>query len=227
MQTVGDYCSFEKAVEHLADRWIFLIVRELAMHGPRGFNAIVEGLPGINRSVLSRRLHTLEDLGLIVRASGPRGRIAPYRLSRAGEQLVPTLRALNRWAEQWVPEDPAAAQVDTDVITFWLSRRADPSSLPDSAAVLEFQPNGPDSQRMWLVLERGVEPSLCIEDPLLPEQRYVHVEADPPALYPLARGLMDWYSALAAGDVRLFGEPGLVRSVPTWFRPPEAATSAA
>ena len=47
-----DYCAFTKAVEHLGDRWSFLIVRELAMIGAQGFNILATGLPGhISRSV--------------------------------------------------------------------------------------------------------------------------------------------------------------------------------
>ena len=33
-----EYCSFTKAVEYLGDRWSLLIMRELAMGGPLGFN---------------------------------------------------------------------------------------------------------------------------------------------------------------------------------------------
>lgn len=223
MQVAGDFCAFEKAAEHLADRWIFMIVRELALHGPRGFNALVEGLPGINRSVLSRRLRLLEEMGLVIRESDAKRRKKPYRLARAGEQFIPTLHALKEWAEQWAPEDPAIAELDHDVIPFWLSRRAVPDSLPDPAAVLVFQVGGPRTQQAWLVLERGAEPSLCIEDPLLPEHRYIHVEADAAALYPISRGEIGWRNAIDSSRVRLWGEPGLIRSLPGWFRPPSTA----
>jgi DNA-binding HxlR family transcriptional regulator len=218
MQAVGDFCAFEKAVEHLADRWSFLIVRELALLGPRGFNALADGLPGVSRSVLARRLRKLEDLGIIVRIAGESKRGVPYRLSRAGRELVPTLRSLSRWAERWAPEDPAAADHDPDVITFWVSRRAEPARLPDPSAVLVFQTGGPRSQPVWLVLERDAEPSICIEDPLLPEHRYVHVEADAAALYPISRGQAEWQAAIDAHRVRLFGEPSLIRALPGWFR---------
>jgi hypothetical protein len=90
---------------------------------------------------------------------------------------------------------------------------------------LAFQPGGPQSQQVWLVLERGTDPSLCIEDPLLPAHRYVHVEADFGALYPLSRGQMAWRSALAERRVRLYGEPELLRALPGWFRPPETVPS--
>jgi DNA-binding HxlR family transcriptional regulator len=219
MQVTGDFCSFEKAAEHLADRWIFLIVRELGLHGPRGFNALAAGLPCINRSVLSRRLRLLADMGLVVRSADRQHGGAPYRLTRAGEQFAPVLRALNAWAEDWVPEDPALAARDPDVIAFWLSRRADPDGLPDPAAVVVLQLGGPRSQPAWLVLERGAEPSLCLEDPLLPEGRYVHVEASGAALFPISRGDMTWRTAIASRRVRLFGEPALVQALPSWFRP--------
>ena len=32
------YCSFTKAIEHLGDRWSLLIVRQLGVFGPLGFN---------------------------------------------------------------------------------------------------------------------------------------------------------------------------------------------
>ncbi len=219
MHQVGDFCSYEKAVEHLADRWIFLIVRELAQHGSRGFNALVESLPGISRSVLARRLRKLEDFGLIVRDVAPHPRLAPYRLAPAGEQLVPTLLSLNDWAERWVPEDPVMAQYDPDVITFWLTRRVESEALPDPGAVLVFQMGGPQAQQAWLVLQRAAAASICVEDPLLPAHRYIHVEADAAALYPISRGLLGWDAAIRNRSVRLFGEPELVRALPTWFRP--------
>jgi len=88
------YCSFTKAIEHLGDRWNLLILRELAMLGPRGFNELVTGLPGrISRSVLSERLRRLENLGLVAHAGG-----TPYRLTAAGSDLIPTIASLRGWA---------------------------------------------------------------------------------------------------------------------------------
>ena len=213
----GDYCSFEKAVEHLGDRWSLLIVRELAMHGARGFNALADGLPGISRSVLVRRLRKLEDFGLIAREASIRPRHAPYRLAPAGERLVPTLQSLIEWADRWVPEDPAAARRDPDVITFWLTLRVDLGELPDPQVVVVFAPGGPHSQQAWLVLQHGATPSICVEDPGLPPDRYVYVEVDGDALYSISRGLRDWASAIADRSVHIYGTPELVRALPAWF----------
>jgi DNA-binding HxlR family transcriptional regulator len=218
----GQYCHFTKAVEHLGDRWSLLIVRELVIHGSRGFNGLAECLPRISRSVLARRLRKLEVLGLIVRDPSSRSRQAPYRLTPAGEQLTPTLLSLNSWAERWVPEDPALALVDPDVITFWLRHRVDEAALPQGQVVLAFDIRGPRPNRAWIVLDQGVEPSICIEDPGLALERYVYIEGDGAALYPIARGLRGWESAIADRSVQLFGEPDLVRALPGWFRPATA-----
>src|SRR5262245_25537624 len=99
----GEYCPLIKAVEYLGDRWSLLIVHGLALRGAQGFNALADGLPGISRSVLARRLRALEELGLLARAPAPGrpARAAPYQLAPAGEQLVPTLRSLFGWAQRW------------------------------------------------------------------------------------------------------------------------------
>ena len=222
MQPTSDYCSYTKAVEHLGDRWMLLILREVALQEAPGFNALVSSLPGISRSVLARRLRKLEVMGLIAREPSIRGKPAPYHLTPAGQQLMPTLISLSIWAERWVPEDPAAAQHDPDVITFWLTLRADVTALPERPAVLVFDTGGQPPQ-VWLVLERGSKPSLCVENPMLPDDRYIYVKAGHDALYPIARGARDWTEAIADRTVRLFGDPGLIRDLPTWFLPITAA----
>lgn len=228
MKPSGDYCSFTKAVEHLGDRWSLLIVRELASHESLGFNALADTLPSISRSVLARRLRKLEELGIIERSGrSVQARPAPHRLTPAGEQLVPTLMSLWSWAERWVPEDPAMVQRDPDVIMLWMTRRADPSTAPERHAVLEFDFAGPHGKKIWLVLERGAEPSICFEDPNLPPERYVHVEAEAATLYPISRGLREWASALADRSVALYGDPELVRAMPGWFRPADSMAQSA
>ena len=218
MTGFGEFCPYTKAVEHLGDRWSLLIVKELAMHGTRGFNALADGMPGVSRSVLSRRLRKLQELGLIARDPLVRSGVAPYRLAPAGEQLVPTLLSFDQWAHRWVPEDPALAQRDPDVIAFWLSNRAEPNGFPDRPVVVVLDISGPRPKKHWLVLEQGAPPSICIEDPCLAPERYIYVEADATALYAVSRGIRDWSAAAADGSIRLFGEPRLVAALPTWFR---------
>jgi DNA-binding HxlR family transcriptional regulator len=225
-----EYCAFTKAVEHVGDRWSLLIVRELAMFGPQGFNTLASGLPGrISRSVLVDRLRKLEDLGLVARDPSVPTRLAPYSLTPAGDQLVPTLMSLWEWAKHWVPEDPAIAQRDPMLILWWLRHRINAEAVPERQVAVELTMGGGDgvTTRNWLLVARGAEPELCLEDPELTEERYVYVEADAADLYPIARGSRSWAAALADGSVRAYGEPDLIAGLPGWFLGPSRSTSAA
>ena len=122
-----DYCSFTKAVEHLGDRWSLLILADLTLFGPQGFNALAIGLPGrISRSVLADRLHRLENMGLVTHL-GTSGKEDPYQLTAVGRGLDLTIRSLRGWAATWLPEDPGMVEQDPDIVLAWLSRRTEPA----------------------------------------------------------------------------------------------------
>ena len=213
------YCSFTKAIEHLGDRWSLLIVRELGMFGPQGFNDLVSGLPGrISRSVLADRLRRLETLGLVSRSHGPHPH-QTYRLTAVGEGLMATLGSLRAWADTWLPEDPDMLERDPDVVLGWLAQRADPDHAPRRPAVLEIQLHHRDDRRYWLVLQRGVEPYGCLTDPLLDENRYVYLECSMPALLAVARGRCAWSDQLEDGSITAAGDPVLLSRVVEWFEP--------
>jgi DNA-binding HxlR family transcriptional regulator len=213
------YCSFTKAIEHLGDRWSLLIVRELGMFGPQGFNDLVTGLPGrISRSVLADRLRRLETLGLVSRRDGPDPHPA-YRLTSVGQGLMATLGSLRAWADTWLPDDPDMLARDPDIVLGWLAQRADPDRVPGRPVVLELRLHHRYDRRYWLVLQRGAEPYGCLTDPLLDANRYVYLESSMPALLALARGRCDWSSAFEDGSVTAAGDPGLLSRVAGWFRP--------
>lgn len=213
------YCSYTKAIEHLGDRWSLLIVRELGMLGPQGFNDLVTGLPGrISRSVLADRLRRLETLGLVSHGDGQDPRPG-YHLTAVGQGLMATLGSLRAWADTWLPEDPGMLERDPDVVLGWLAQRADPDRVPGRPVVLELRLPHRLDLRYWLVLERGIEPYGCLTDPLLDESRYVYIEASMPALLALARGRCDWSDAFADGSVTAAGDPDLVNQVVRWFQP--------
>jgi DNA-binding HxlR family transcriptional regulator len=212
------YCSFTKAIEHLGDRWNLFILRELAIFGPQGFNDLATGLPGrISRSVLADRLRKLENLGLVAHAVG-----APYRLTAAGTDLVPTIQSLRGWAATWLPDDPDVVEHEPDVVLAWLARRAAPGRLPDRQVVIEFTTHHRREHRWWLVLQQGAEPYGCLHDPLLDPTRYVYVRAAITTLLALARGRRDWAQAVDDGTLVVSGDPKLAIQVTDWFAPADA-----
>jgi DNA-binding HxlR family transcriptional regulator len=223
-----EYCAFTKAVEHLGDRWSLLIVRELATFGPQGFNTLATGLPGrVSRSVLAAKLRKLEEIGLLARDPSVSGRSAPYCLTPAGEQLVPTLKSLWDWAEHWIPEDPAMARRDPMLVLWWLRHRVDPASAPKQQVAIEIDMREARPDRTWLLLARDTEPNVCLEDPMLGDERYVYVEAGTDDLLPIARGQRAWSDAIGDGSVSAYGPPELVLAMSDWFVAPSLVASAA
>ncbi len=210
------YCHFTKAIENLGERWTLLILGELVQWGPHGFNALVDALPGISRSVLAERLKRLEEFGLVARDAVVSGRAPGYRVTAAGEQLRPVLMELNNWSERWVPEDPAVAERDPDLLVWWIAHRIAPDAVPSTRVVMDIDIRGTGSKR-WLVLEPGQGASACPTDPMLGPDHYVFIEATPEALQPVARGLRSWSAAIADGSIHVSGAPALVRALPDWF----------
>jgi DNA-binding HxlR family transcriptional regulator len=76
----------------IGDRWILLIVREL-LTGPRRFGELLDGLPGIATNLLTDRLRTMQDNGLVTRTETDR-----YALTPRGEGLREVIFAIGRWA---------------------------------------------------------------------------------------------------------------------------------
>ena len=216
------YCSFTKAIEHLGDRWSLLIVRQLGVFGPLGFNELARSLPGrISRSVLTERLRRLETLGLVSREES-----TCYRLTAVGNGLMPVLDTLRGWAETWLPDDPAMMDRDPDVVRGWLAQRVSAEHLPAAPVVLEFWLNEHD-RRYWLVLQERLAPYGCVIDPLLDTGRYVYLRCAVPTLLALARGRQAWPDAFADGSLTATGDPDLCRRVTEWFAPLAPPTASA
>jgi DNA-binding HxlR family transcriptional regulator len=98
----GEACSASRALGVLGDRWTLLVLREI-FNGVRRFDDISRHL-GIARDVLTRRLTSLVDEGVIKRvpyqSPGERTRYE-YRLTEAGLDLRPILLALIEWGDKY------------------------------------------------------------------------------------------------------------------------------
>jgi DNA-binding HxlR family transcriptional regulator len=93
----GQYCGFARAVEIVAERWAFLIVRDLLV-GPKRFTDLERSLAPIPTNVLTTRLKGLEQAGIVSRRIVPRPeRGIAYELTPYGAELEEVVLALGRW----------------------------------------------------------------------------------------------------------------------------------
>ncbi|GAA4557172.1 winged helix-turn-helix transcriptional regulator [Planotetraspora kaengkrachanensis] len=89
-------CSLARSLEIVGERWTLLIVRD-AFFGVRRFGDFVTQLK-IPRAVLTSRLKSLVQEGVLVRDDGATGGVE-YRLTAKGEGLWPVVRALMHWGD--------------------------------------------------------------------------------------------------------------------------------
>ncbi len=111
-------CSIARSLEVLGEKWTLLVVRE-AFRGRTRFSEFADAL-GIARDVLSSRLATLVEFGVLerraYRAEGSRER-AEYVLTASGRELVPVLAALNAWGDAYRATEWGPATVYADAQT--------------------------------------------------------------------------------------------------------------
>jgi DNA-binding HxlR family transcriptional regulator len=99
-KSFGQTCAVSRTLDIVGERWTLLIIREL-LPGTLRFQDFQEKLPGIVPSLLSDRLKTLEEHGIISRSfyseHPPR---AAYALTPKGRELGMVVSALGRWGRR-------------------------------------------------------------------------------------------------------------------------------
>ncbi|GAA0394836.1 hypothetical protein Acor_64460 [Acrocarpospora corrugata] len=154
----GQHCPIALGAEVFAERWTPIILRNL-MVGCHRFSAILEGAPGLPRSVLSQRLRRLEEDGVVER------REHEYHLTECGRELTDVCMALGSWGARW--REPQPSRHDPYLVLWTMSRLISPDTLPQPRIVLRVElTDHPD--RYWLVLSLAGN-EVCLENPGFPE----------------------------------------------------------
>jgi DNA-binding HxlR family transcriptional regulator len=98
-------CPIASSLELLGDRWTLVVIRSL-MAGAASYSDLLGAPEKIATNILADRLARLEAWGLIVatplRGAGKRRKV--YRLTPAGADVLPVLKALSAWGEAHLPD---------------------------------------------------------------------------------------------------------------------------
>lgn len=104
------HCSIAQTLEIIGEWWTLLVLRD-AFLGVHRFDDFVERL-GISRNVLTNRLETLVEAGVLERHpyDEARGRY-DYILTEKGRALWPVMTTLRQWGDEWIlgPENAPVA----------------------------------------------------------------------------------------------------------------------
>ena len=211
VRTYGQYCPIARAAEIFAERWTPLIIRNLNL-GCGTFGEILEGAPGLSRTMLSQRLKQLERLGLIEAAPKRDGRGHHYELTPAGHDLVTVCQSLGEWGARWL--EIAPEHLDPFVALWSMCNALRRDRLPDRRVVIRFEFTGrPRRERYWLLIELG-DTEICKTSPGLDEDLCITAEAE--AFVKWHAGQLTWAQAVRDRRIQLDGASSLVRAFPTW-----------
>jgi DNA-binding HxlR family transcriptional regulator len=163
MKTYGQFCPIAQALEILAERWTLLVVRELLMGSTR-FSELQHGVPLMSRTLLSQRLHTLQDVGLIERREGRSG--PEYSLTEAGEHLRPIVEAIGHWGKRYAHRGLPEEHLDPKLLMWDMQRRLRSEHLPKARTVVlfRFSDARKGEQRFWLCVSKDVV-DVCHKNP--------------------------------------------------------------
>src|SRR5262245_13628359 len=170
MRTYGQYCPIARAAEIFAERWTPVIVRNLYL-GCGTFSEILEGAPGLSRTLLSQRLEQLQRLGVVESAPKSRGRGRHYKLTPAGSELFKVCESLGEWGAGWLEIGPE--HLDPFVALWSMCNALRRDRLPDGRVVIRFDFTGRTlHERYWLLIEHG-DTEICKQYPGFDEDLYV------------------------------------------------------
>jgi DNA-binding HxlR family transcriptional regulator len=113
-RSYNQFCPLAYALDVVGERWTLLVIREL-LAGPRRFTDLMDGLPGISTNLLSERLKSLEQHGILSRrVLPPPAGSTVYELTSFGQALEEAVIELGRWGARLLPaslEDDALPSV--------------------------------------------------------------------------------------------------------------------
>mgnify|MGYP001824703749 CR=1 FL=1 len=212
----AQFCPIAKAMEVIGEKWTLLIVRELLMGSTR-FNEFQRGLSQISPTLLTKRLNTLEEHGLVVRRKirGQRG--SEYFPSESCKELMPIIEQVGSWGMRWA-RNLSDDDFDLELLMLYLQRSIQPDKLPGRETVIRFNFNDvTDSEyaTWWLVV--GDEVDICVHDPGHEVDIYFNVDLR--TMCELWMGDVSYKKAIADGRLQLVGPAALTRTVSEWLTP--------
>jgi len=209
-RTYGQFCPVAISLDILGDRWTILLLRDLWWAGSQRFNDLTARNPGMSTSVLTERLRSLTENGLIEQLDEPKRR---YALTESGEKISGVIDALYEFGIPYV----LGARVSDEMLAYAVAdtarkRRLD---LMDIEAVHTIRLIVGDA---GAVVEIGPGSMEVIDDHAAAAAT---VRTRPDGLAGLLGGMATFEQAEAAGMLTVEGDHAIAATVMALFTPPK------
>jgi DNA-binding HxlR family transcriptional regulator len=104
-------CPINLSLEVLGDKWSLIVIRDMMFGNRRHFrDLLTHSEEGIASNILSDRLKSLTEAGVITRADDPTHKQKGiYSLTEQGIELLPVLVQMGTWGRKYLPVAPELA----------------------------------------------------------------------------------------------------------------------
>jgi DNA-binding HxlR family transcriptional regulator len=104
-------CPINLSLEVLGDKWSLIVIRDLMFGNRRHFrDLLTNSEEKIASNILSDRLKTLMEAGVVTRADDPTHKQKGiYSLTEQGIELLPVLVQMGTWGRKYLPVTPELA----------------------------------------------------------------------------------------------------------------------
>jgi DNA-binding HxlR family transcriptional regulator len=209
-RSYGQHCAVAKSLDLVGDRWTLLVVREL-LDGPRRYGDLLTALTPIATDMLASRLRDLEANGLVCKRAMPRPATgATYELTDDGHALEDVVHAYARWGRHLMSRRAASDVVRPE----WLVRAVRAYVRDDrSGRPVTFRLDMPEGSVTIRIDADGVD--TVDDDEPVDVTLSGHAETLATAMDPAQVA-----DLVAAGRLRVDGDPDATRRLASMFAPP-------
>ena len=220
----SQFCPIAKATEVLGDRWTLLIVRE-ALMGATRFSEFQRGLGSISTAVLTERLKSMAENGLLVRRSLTGKRGYEYFPTPGCKELLPIIVSLGDWGMRWAKDNLVEEDYDVELLMLYLERSIIREMLPGPQTILQFDFSDLKQFRTWWLVASETNVEVCEKDP--GQDVDVYFNSTVRTMTDVWLGHRTYRDAIKADELTIVGDQALTKSVNRWlactlFSPPSA-----
>ena len=215
MDRYCQFCPVAKAAEILCEKWVILVLRELMMGSTR-FNDLKRGLPKISPTILSRRLKTLEEQGVIIRKQqSPKGN-NEYHLTESGQELRPIILGFGTWGHRWAKNKITSDDLDAGFLLWDMRRRLNTEYFGENHVVIniEFTDQKKADRFWWMIIDQH-EIDLCFED--TGHEPDVIISTTLKTMTTIWLGYQNINTAIKNKEIKIFGSPVYVKNITKWL----------
>lgn len=210
----GQFCPIAKATEILGEKWTILIVRELIMGATR-FNELQRGLTLISPTLLSKRLDSLAQHGLVLKKKIPGQKGYEYFATESCKELMPVIVSMGEWGMRWARSNLTERDYDVELLMLYLKRSIVPEKLVGNETVIRFKFTDIQEYPDWWLVVRGNDLDLCVNDP--GKDVDVYFTSTVKTMADIWMGESSYRQAMNDGSMKIVGDQSLTRNITSWL----------